>query len=219
MIATVEINAWLRGEGFASPTAAAAARSVLEDAGLTNPRKRAMVASKVEPARALLAARLQRVCGAGRCRETARQSAAGRSQVEVPPASCEICGGSNNAAAAREMAAACVRAGVTRLLIVGGTRVLHAELKSLLAGSGVSLRCIDGAETTPSKKEALSDLAWADLMVIWASSPLPHKVSVSYTDECPPSVAKVTVRRRGIEALCGEVTASVSGAAAARRRA
>lgn len=178
-----------------------------------------MVDSKVTPARQLLAARLQRVCGSARCRETAAATAAGRRVVNAVPAACEVCGGSNNLAAAREMAVACRRAGISRILILGGTGTLHAELRSLLAGSSVVLRCIDGAETTPTKKDALGDLAWAEVMVICASSPLPHKVSVSYTDECPASLPHATVARRGIEALCSEVTACVSGAAAARRRA
>ncbi len=192
---------------------------MLEEAGLTNPRKQAMVDSKVAPARELLASRLQGVCASLRCRETAPGTAAERRPVEVVPAACEVCGGSNNLAAAREMVAACGRAAISRILIVGGTRTLHAELRSLLTGSGIELRCIDGAQTTPSKKDALGDLAWAELMVIWASTPLPHKVSASYTDECPASLPHLTVARRGIEALCSEVTACVSGAAAARRRA
>jgi len=72
----------------------------------------------------------------------------------------------------------------------------------------VEARCIDGASSTPSQKEAWADERWADLTVIWATTPLPHKVSLLYTAD-PQGRAPVTVARRGIEALCSELRTSL----------
>lgn len=94
------------------------------------------------------------------------------------------------------------------LLVVGGTPAHHTELKRLLEASGVELRCIDGAARSPSQKEAWGHLKWADVTVIWASTPLPHKVSTLFTSE-PIGRPPLTVARRGIEALCTEVCKSL----------
>lgn len=107
-----------------------------------------------------------------------------------------------------KLAAAMSRAGARNLLVVGGTPANHKELARLLHGSNVDPRCIDGAAHTPSQKEAWSHLKWADITVIWASTPLPHKVSTLFTAERigrPP----LTVARRGIEALCTEIRVSL----------
>ena len=42
-------------------------------------------------------------------------------------------------------------------------------------------------------------------------TPLPHKTSVSYTDERPRDLPFVTVSKRGIESLCREVLRTVQG--------
>lgn len=212
----VALDAWLEGEGFLSPWARVQARAALEAAGLSRPGKQGMAAAKVERARAALAAGLFRVCADADCAALAAGRADGRLVTEVAPGGCQVCGGSDNRRAALAMAAACARGGVRRILVVGGTGALHAELAGLLAGTAVTLRCIDGSERTPTKKDALRDLAWAEFMVVWASTPLPHKVSVSYTDERPPGLPWVTVARRGIAALCSEVRRSLEGGGRAR---
>ena len=50
-----------------------------------------------------------------------------------------------------------------------------------------------------------NDCAWADLLVIWAPTPLPHKVSGLYRSDVCFVPRRVTVHRRGIEALATEV--------------
>ena len=114
----------------------------------------------------------------------------GRLVVETRPDQCAICGGSNNRRAALLLGRACRLRRVNRLLILGGTPSLHAELDGLLGPLGITLRCIDGATGAHSKTDALPNLNWAQVLVIWASTPLPHKVSVSYTDERPPAAGK-----------------------------
>lgn len=206
-----EIKEWLRSIGFDTPWAQVQARSVLEAAGLTRPGKLGMASDKVPRALAALELGIIRVCGDAICRTLGTNESDGRLIAEVRADRCEICAGSDNRRAARAMIAAFHRAGRRRLLILGGTAVNHAELTALLAGSEIELRCIDGAERTPTKKDAIRDLAWADTMAVWASTPLPHKVSVPYTDEAPSELRWITVARRGVAALCTELRLSVEG--------
>ena len=201
----VPITEFLRSEGFADAASQRRAREILEAAGLTNPRKSAMDAAKLPRARALLEARVIRVCSKD-CRSLATP---GREPLLVESATrCQVCLGSNNRRAALLLAADLRRAGGSKLLVVGGTPVNHHDLQQLLALGGVEARCIDGASSTPAQKEAWADSRWADLTVIWATTPLPHKVSLLYTND-PQGRTPVTVARRGIEALCSELRTSL----------
>ena len=201
----VLISDFLRGEGFAGKPAQQRARAILEAGGLTNPRKQSMDAAKLSRARALLEQRVIRICSDG-CRSLA---AAGREPLGVDDSTrCQVCEGSNNRRAALLFATELRRHGGSKLLVVGGTPVQHRELQLLLGPAGVETRCIDGASATPTQKEAWADERWADLVVIWASTPLPHKVSQLYTAE-PQGRAPLTVARRGIEALCTALQTSL----------
>lgn len=204
----VEIAAWLASEGFLTPAAQAVARNLLHAAGVTNPRKQAMAATKLERAHDVLAEHVVLACSG--CRDLAVPGD-GQVRVETDAANCAICGGSNNRRAAETMIAACERAGLRRLLVVGGTGATHRELETLVQGSSVELRLIDGVQRTPNKRDALADVTWADLVVVWASTPLPHKVSTSYTAQTRDrAIRTITVSRRGVSALCEEVTKSIA---------
>ena len=93
--------------------------------------------------------------------------------------------------------------------------VTQAVLPFLRQSQGciVNIASIAGKEGNPNKRHALADLNWAQFMVVWASTPLPHRVSTPYTDERPTTLPTITVARRGIEALCDEVTRSLTKAA------
>ena len=210
MTQTAEIDRFLRNEGFDTVEAAARARSVLEEAGLTRPGKRAMAVEKLQAARTALAARLLKVCADGDCRRLAAAGKDARPPVPVAPAACTICRGSNNRRAALVLAAHLRAKGIRRLLIVGGTPTLHAELDQLLASQGVQLRYVDGSVGSHSARDAAPNLQWAQVMVVWGASPLPHKVSQLYTTAPPAHVRVVKLARRGIEAMCREVLRSLA---------
>jgi hypothetical protein len=178
--------------------AAALGRRALEEAGLTNPRKQRIAAGKSERAREAVDARLARLCAA--CAERAPRD--GRRVVVVPPSVCARCGGSNNRRALRDLVDACVAGGVRRLVVVGGSPALRTELRTSLGGE-LELRLVDGVERR-TKTEAQGDLAWADVVLVWGSSILAHKVSTLYTRD-GGSTPVVVVPRRSIEALAGEV--------------
>lgn len=204
----VNIDEFLREAGFDLPDAHRRAREILESHALTHAGKQGFVSSKVAPAQALLAETLLRICsdsclaidraGAGRARES----------VRVTVQSCEICGGSNNRRAAIECVRALQHRRITRLVVVGGTPHLWQELRSLLHGTGLEIRYVDGTKASHTAKDALANTRWAQLIVIWGPTPLRHAISNLYTADPPPTLRVVTITRRSISALCTEVTRS-----------
>lgn len=197
----------LRSEGFRSPVAVSTARAALESAGLTRPGKTRMADEKLDRARDAIGRLLVRHCSSPEC--SAAIADDGRQPVEVERAHCSVCSGSNNTRAMRRMASACALAGVRRVLVVGGRPPMYAELERML-GRDLQLRFVDGTSNLPNGTDALRDCAWADLLVIWAPTPLPHKVSTLYRSEVCGVPHRVTVHRRGIEALAAEVVEHLS---------
>ena len=202
-MADTAIADFLKSEGFVSPASAAAARAVLEEAGLTRQGKTRMVNEKLDRARDALTLAVVRHCSDPACAAAADKD--GRHSLETDKPHCAICSGSNNTRALRRMASACATAGVRRLLVVGGRPPMWTEMDRTLAGSGMELRYIDGTSKLPSGADALRDCAWAELLVVWAPTPLPHKVSDLYRADVCTVARRVVVHRRGIEALAMEV--------------
>ena len=181
--------------------AAVRARRVLESHGLTRPHKQRISSAKLDRAPAVLETAPVRHCGSTTCQGLLSRDPRARVLVEVR--NCQACEGSNNTRGAREMVAACEAAGLRRVLIVGGIP-RTAEALEAGVGSALDLRFVSGTEGQPTQRRALEDCRWADLLVVWAPTPLPHKVSRLYTTEdC--RVDKVEVRRRGVEALAHAV--------------
>lgn len=205
----VDIEAFLREEGFDTAGASERARRLLEQEGLTNPRKRRVARGKLPQLRRLLAERLVRVCGSAEClRAMGERAAEGAEVVIVTAPSCQFCAGSNNRRALLALGHCLSEHRVDRVLVVGGTPTQHAELTQALGGQRIAVRCVDGSVGSHSRKDAGPDLEWAQLLVIWGATPLPHKVSRLYTVDPPPHLRVVKVARRGIEALCHEVIRS-----------
>jgi hypothetical protein len=197
--ADIAIADLLENEGFTGP-AAIRARAVLEEAGLTRPGKVRIAVSKVDRAGEILSDRLARWCGNRACADAAQ----GREIVHVPASDCEACEGSRNRSAGR-MAARALRAqGVSRVLVLGGSPATQETLRRVL-GEGFEVRCIDGTNGTRPQKRVWADLDWAEIMVIWGSTYLPHKVSRQYTEHVPLGLRVVQVGRRGVEAVCQEL--------------
>ncbi len=209
MTDVVDIGRLLAGAGFTGADAARRARAVLEENGLTRPGKRGIAAEKAPRARGLLASHFLLLCGNAECARIAAGANTGRRDVvEGAQSACEVCGGSNNRRAAQLLTRRLKSERVERLLIVGGTPTLHGELDALLSPKGFQIRYVDGAVGSHSLRDATPNLQWAQVVVIWGSSPLPHKVSKLYTESLPSHVRIVKFARRGIEALCHEVIRS-----------
>ena len=195
----VDIESWLAAEGFDLPEARDRAREVLEAAGLTRPGKTRMSAEKEERARALLDDQLYRHCSTPACVDAATRS--GRAPVLVGQrTACASCGGSDNRRAQEALVTAALRAGVRRLVIVGGSPSVREELRDALSGR-LELRLVDGTERR-TLAQARLDLEWADLVLLWGGSELDHRVSTLYTG-APPALRRKLVHtsKRGIAAL------------------
>jgi hypothetical protein len=130
---------------------------------------------------------------------------------------CQRCGGSVNKREALALVDAFAARGFSRLLVVGGGPGTAEELEALL-GDAIELRIVDG-EAHRNATQADAELAWADVVAIWGSTILPHKVSKLYTDQRVDYRAKLcTVTRRGVAALCMTVIDKVKGEPRASRR-
>lgn len=183
------------------------ARRVLEEAGLVNPRKRRVAATKLPAVQGVLDARLMPACPAQACQAEALALAGDRLVVSVRKPHCGICGGSNNEHAVRRMAAAMAAAGRTRLLILGGTPNMREQLGALLKGHPVEARFVL-ADDRRSEKSAADDARWADVIAVMVSTPVAHKTTNLYARYGP-----VSVPQRGIAALAAAVERRVRGSA------
>lgn len=203
MAADTDIDDWFASEGILDAASRIEARVVLAAAGLTRAGKQRIANHKLERAREALWAGVTPICASTACLAAAGNPA--MPIVRTVRDRCSICSGSNTRRAGREMVEACARAGLERILLLGGSGNAHAELRALTAGTHIQWRIIDGRNDRPTKRQALPDLAWAQLLVVWASTELPHRVSQVYTGDRPPGLPLITVARRGVEALCQAV--------------
>jgi hypothetical protein len=149
-----------------------------------------------------------------RCAECIRLPArAGVRVVEASiDASCDACGSSVNKRASLALIGAFNARGLRRLLVIGGGPGTAEELRQLLAGA-VDIRIVDG-EGHRNAAKADADLRWADVVAVWSSTILSHKVSKLYTDQRASFRDKlVTVPRRGVAALCHAVADRVNAQA------
>ena len=174
--------------------------AALCDAGLTRSGKKNIAESKIEAVEKVLRDAFFRACHKPACREKAAVAErAGRAVVGTAPEHCDGCGGEDNRAAVEAMLAGMRRAGRTKLLVVGGAPNSRDELKSL-CGQGCELRFLTN-DDRPGTKDT-----WADVVVIWASTQLDHKMTQKIRG---PHV--VTCGRRGIAALAQSVLRHVDG--------
>ena len=201
MSADREIGELLGELGFSDALAQAAARAALEEAGLTRPGKARISEGKLEKVRLLLSEGFARTCTDGTCRDALARAKPLARLLQVKDArDCERCGGSDNLKAMRRLADLCRPRRIAKVVVVGGSPSVRAELLSLKPAEW-ELRLVDGTERRTQDK-ARADLEWAQLVFIWGSSELDHKVSKLYTDTASPHRQKlVQVARRGIAAL------------------
>jgi len=196
-VADVAIDELLAGLGLEGE-GARLGRAALERARLTNPRKRRISDAKLDAARAAVDAEIARLCR--RCAEgPARES---RPVFVVPAQACARCGGSANARAVDDLAAAAAAAGVRRIVLVGGSPDVRRELAQLQ--DRLELRLVDGTESR-RKQEARRDVAWADVVAVAGSSELGHRVSELYTRDDAARGKLVVSSRRGVEAIVAEI--------------
>ncbi len=195
-----ELNTLLANEGFTTIEAQRAARQAIEDAGLTRSRKMHVSGVKLPRIRMVLEEQFVKTCPHPVCRELIERRRKGRRVVVVAYGDCELCEGSDNLRAARRFVVLANGSRTKRVVVVGGSPSTRGELDELRTG-GIELRLVDGTARTTGER-AERDLEWADVVLVWGSTQLDHKVSALYTDPRGPYRRKVvSVARRGVAAL------------------
>jgi hypothetical protein len=188
--------------GYAHPEAQRAAIEALVAAGLTTQKKTGIAASKRRKCRDVLSQALVRLC------ERCRTDHVSDGRMVVPTAhraECDQCAGSRNRLAMQRAAEVFRRHGLRRLVVVGGSPGVHRELKALWP-SDLQLRVVPGTDRHV-EAAARANVAWADVVIVWGSSELAHKVSRLYTAITGPDARKViSVDRRGIQALAERIS-------------
>jgi hypothetical protein len=89
------------------------------------------------------------------------------------------------------------------LVVVGGTPDAQRELRDSLQGSDVKLQLVSGMSKV-SLARCKSAAEAADLVVIWAPSPLSHAVSSNFS-RVTPQRRLVYVTKRGVASLAEAV--------------
>ena len=200
----LSIDEVLEERGFRDAEARRRARAALVDAGLTQPHKQRIAAGKLERVHAVLAARFAIVCARAECR---RQAPSDREVVDAGRSTdCSICGGGANQPAIDRAIAALGQRGLRRVVVVGGSPSTHEELRALVRDR-LELRLVSGTDRRTGR-DAGADLAWADVIAVWAGTELDHKVSQLYTAARDRKV--VTCGRRGIAALADTLAIAAS---------
>lgn len=195
---SVNRDRMLAGLGFSHPDAARAALAALVEAKLTLEHKENIAAAKRADCEALLAGRFLRRCHV--C-EAAGEGDDGRRAVPASRPDCEVCGGSANRHAVERAVGAFRRRGLKRLVVVGGSEATHKDFVARWRAAGLEVRVVDGT-SHHTAKDARANAAWADVIAVWGSTVLPHKVSKLYTDPEGPDAAKVAANNsRGVASL------------------
>lgn len=187
--------------GYRTDAAQAAARTALEEAGITRAGKERIAAWKRGDAEAVLRARVALLCPA--CAEAGLGGDVPDPLVAGTGDRCRVCEGSANRRGAIAFADACDRAGLRRVIVVGGSPDVRRELPALL-GDRLDLRVVDGTVARPGR-DVQREMDGADLVVLLGSTELNHTVSATWAG--PRTVATQT---RGIGAFLLEAAAKVA---------
>ncbi|MDE0023588.1 MAG: hypothetical protein OXP69_04160 [Spirochaetaceae bacterium] len=204
-MADVPIVQMFTGFGITAAESQQKAWTALVKAGVISgrPNRTNIAMGKAERARACLAANFLWHCNHGDCRAHVLRDDAPREPLLVDQASCAICGGSSDRKALARMASAMAKAGLSRILVVGGTTAKEQQMRQ---ETGVEWRFIYG-KAAPPDRLMRSYRRWAEIIVIWASTPLKHRVSAHFVGKGHRRV--ITVSKRGIVALADAVISSV----------
>ena len=181
-------------------------RALLEDRGLTRPGKTGIAADKAAAVEQLLARTYTWLCDA--CQVAEELPVGDPSLLSVGRDDCAGCQGSDDLRALRAMGDACARAGVRRIVVLGGSPTVRRRLREL-DYTGVEVRFVEG-DVSRAARRADANKAWADLLIVIASSHLPHKVSLPYTQDLAIRHKLITVPRRGLAALAEAISRHVA---------
>ncbi len=187
--------------GFIGAEPQRKARATLEREGLTKPEKANIANYKLPRVEALLDKTFLRSCE--HCMEiTKARNDLVRDVVVVPPEGCEICKNSSNRRSVLALCPVMKQHGIYSIIIVGGYQSSIDEFKNLMREecSQVLVTCIEGNKQV-SEQRINSISESHQLIIIWARTPLPHKLSNQFS--APQKT--ITVPTTGIEAVAKKI--------------
>ena len=192
----IGIDELLRGEYGLRDDAVRIVRAAMEAQSITRPGKTRIALSKRNAISRMIGARFLRTCHRVECRAKAEHPS--KQRLDVAPEHCEVCGGSAADLAGANLREAMRRAGKCRLLVIGGTPNTQAEVLKQLGDAG-EVRFVSNGEAH-SSRTASENKGWADVIVIWATTPIDHKITTHYRGP-----RTITVAQRGAAALASGV--------------
>lgn len=202
------ISQLLKELGIADGESQRLARQSLAEWGVIRPDRQRIAAYKRDDALLALSESFRWHCGNGDCRGQARRAipsdspADDRPPLLVEQPACSICQGSPDASALRRMAEALRAAGLSKVLVVGGSQNKRQEILRK-SPPGIQWRLLDGTTAKPDRLFR-PDREWAEVIVLWGSTELDHRVSDHFPAKGDDRV--ITAARRGITALADAVT-------------
>lgn len=199
-----QISHVLADAGFITETEQLAARRALEANGLTRPGKRNISESKLGRIEGVLANGFAFACD--ECVNIVRDARLAAVLIRANDGRCERCEGSDHRAAVLRFVARCQSRAVRKVVVVGGSPTTRHALARQV--QGLELRLVDG--TVPLNARRARELrTWGDLVLIWGSTQLDHRVSRLFTS--PRDRETVVVSRRGLAALLDGGTKHLEG--------
>ena len=179
------------------------ARDVLYGQGVIqkSPNRENIAQSKIDCAHEALYKELLWHCNNGKCRSAARSTADRRPLLLVEQRFCNVCGGCPSARLMSDMSAALRGVDLKRILVVGGTEKKRREINEKCP-SDIEWRFIEGTKARDDRYYR-DHRDWADVIVIWQSTPLGHRVSAHFTASDDDRV--IIVPRRGLDCLASEI--------------
>ncbi len=162
----------------------------------------------------LIAERVRRVCVDAVCNQVAAALDTFVLRVDAER-ECTICAGSDERRWFARMALECDRAGVRRLLVIGGSETVHEQLRVLSQGHRVDFRLVASTDDLfPARVQGRVE--GADLVVLWSPSVVDPAVSEPYAQAAAGEgrpVAHVVGGRCGVlpmaRAVCNRLTRSL----------
>ena len=158
----------------------------------------------------LLERRLALVCGAAGCAPEL-----GAAALQVAPARCEVCGGSDIQRAAHGFVRACVAAGLARVRFVGGSPNYRTKLAALFPAGGPLTVHTTAGDKRVRLNRSRSQQRGDDLVIIWGATELDHATSGAYRAEYGRTEV---IAHRGIGRMLELAAARIAGAPGLARR-
>ncbi len=152
----------------------------------------------------VLERRLALVCGDSGCAPEV-----GAAALQVEPARCEVCGGSDIQRAAHGFERACAAANIVRVRFVGGSPNYRTKLAALFpAGGPLNVHTTLGDKRVRLNRSR-SQQRGDDLVIIWGATELDHATSGAYRAEYGRTEV---IAHRGIGRMLELAAARIGGA-------